>query len=179
MLGDFEWSVADSLGNQVASGTLTMTAEEQYWSNTLCLTPNRYSYQLQALGEPSGGGPTMFVQSGEWFGEQSISQYFSWKDGTTMQVPFYLHCIAHGPNSISENTSQFQPIIIQNGASTTVQSSANITTLLIYASDGKLIERWNPNSTAFTLPTSLPAGLYVLQVNTASGNSALKMILGQ
>jgi hypothetical protein len=121
----------------------------------------------------------MFVQSGEWFGHQSLSQYFSWKDGTTMQVPFYLHCLAQEPNAISETTSQFPPIIFQNGASTTVQSSATITTLLLFASDGKLIESWNPNSTAFTLPTSLPAGLYVLQVNTASGNSALKMVVGQ
>jgi hypothetical protein len=179
VLGDFEWSVTDSLGNQVAAGTLTMTAEEQYWSNTLCLTPNKYSYHLLALGEPSGGGPTMFVQSGEWFGHQSTSQYFSWKDGTTMQVPFYLHCIAQEPNAISETTNQSQPTIHQNGASTTVQSSATITALLLYASDGKLIERWNPNSTAFTLPTSLPAGLYVLYVNTASGNSALKVVVGQ
>ena len=92
---------------------------------------------------------------------------------------FYLHCIASNPIGIRETTNQFQPIIFQNGALTTVQSSATITTLLLFASDGKLIERWNPNSTAFTLPTSLPAGLYVLQVNTASGNSALKMVLGQ
>ncbi len=179
VLGDFDWSVADSLGNQVASGTLTMTVEEQYWSNTLCLPPNRYCYQLQALGEPSGGGPTMFVQSGEWFGHQSISQYFSWEDGTTMQVPFYLHCIAQEPNAISETTIQSQPIILQNGASTTVQSSAPITTLLLFATDGKLIERWSPNRTAFTIPTPLPTGLYVLQVHTTLGNAAMKLVLGQ
>jgi len=176
VLGDFEWSVADSLGNQVASGTLTMTAEEQYWSNTLCLTPNRYSYQLQALGEPSGGGPTMLVQSGEWFGHQAISQYFSWEEGTSMEVPFYLHCIASNPIGIRETTNQFQPIIFQNGASTTVQSSVTITTLLLFASDGKLIERWNPNSTAFTLPTSLPPGLYILQVHTSKGISTLNLV---
>ncbi|MBK8583534.1 MAG: hypothetical protein IPL86_17525 [Flavobacteriales bacterium] len=60
----------------VASGMLTLTAEEQFASDTVCLPPGNYEIELTAE-QPSTGGQAFFGVGGD-----------SWPQGPNVQVDY-------------------------------------------------------------------------------------------
>ncbi|MCB9185466.1 MAG: hypothetical protein H6601_01815 [Flavobacteriales bacterium] len=151
VLGSFAWSVLDSSGTVIESGVLDMTVNEQYWFHGLCLEPGEYSYNLYALGEPSGGGPTMTVSSSTVYAAPTISMPFDWFSGNVMEVPFYMHCVSsESPNSISETEAE-RPFIHQTDGQVSLQSRTAMLQIDVISADGKLIGTFSPNTNRFSL----------------------------
>lgn len=176
VLGDFEWSLSDSTGNTVHSGTFTMTDNPQYWRHTVCAAPGNYSYHLQALGEPSGGGPVMSVSSGEEFGAAAITQYFEWQGLNVMEVPFFLHCMDNATDVTA--TRQRNTLSVRHsGQMTTIQHGHYMHNIQLIGLDGRIIEQWSPYSSEFSFTSPVAKGMYVLVVNTATERLGLKVIV--
>jgi hypothetical protein len=74
-LGDFQYDIRSD-GMSVASGMLTLTAEEQFASDTVCLPPGNYEIELTAE-QPSTGGQAFFGVGGD-----------SWPQGPNVQVDY-------------------------------------------------------------------------------------------
>ncbi|MCF8257204.1 MAG: T9SS type A sorting domain-containing protein [Flavobacteriales bacterium] len=180
VLGDFTFALTDSTGSEVAAGAFTMTAEEQYWQQTICLRPGSYTYSVTALGEPSGGGPTMTVASGPWFGSAGMSQPFPWYDALSfdMEVPFYLHCMDSGTVSTPTLGAARAPVTVAYDPTLTLLSHPQgITSVTLIGMDGRHMGTWHPGHTVFALPDGLPAGLYVAQVTTREGKQLVKVAI--
>lgn len=178
VIGDFAWSVVDSSATVVESGVLTMTSNEQYWFRSLCLEPGTYTYGLTALGEPSGGGPTLTVSSSSSFASPSISASLDWFNdpGAEIEFPFYLHCAeTESPNGIIEKDSD-SVRIMRIGHSLSIASIEPMKQLEIYTSDGKLLGSFFPNNTSFLFLEEPVGGLYLLRVQTTKGWSVSKFI---
>lgn len=176
VLGSFAWSVLDSTSTVVESGVLEMTVNDQYWFHGMCLEPGEYSYNLYALGEPSGGGPTMTVSSSTAFASPTISMPFDWFAGNVMPVPFYMHCISpESPNAISEAEVE-RPFIQQIGGQVSLQSKTTMLQIEVISADGKLVGAFNPNANRFNLTGQLANGLYFFRVQTENGWSVLKFV---
>ncbi|MBP9150924.1 MAG: T9SS type A sorting domain-containing protein [Flavobacteriales bacterium] len=166
VLGDFAWSLLDSADTVIESGTFTMEAQGQHWEERLCLPKGMYSYTLIALGEPTGGGPTMTATAGSWYNSPTIQQYFAWfdNDSSTLEIPFYTNCIdSQSPSGIEETTTEAIDIL-RNGNLVTVKSERAMEQIELCAVDGKLIGAFAPNANLFGLPTNLPRGLYFVRV---------------
>jgi hypothetical protein len=176
VLGSFAWSVLDSTSTVVESGVLDMTANEQYWFHSICLSPGAYSYNLYALGQPSGGGPNMTASSSTTFASPTISMPFDWFSGNVMEVPFYTHCVSsESPNAISEAEAE-RPFVHQTDGQVSLQSRTPMFQIDVITADGRLIGTFSPNTNRFNLQTQLPVGLYFFRVQTAEGWSVLKFV---
>lgn len=176
VLGDFAWSLSDTLGTEVESGTFTLTTDQQNWNHSLCVEASVYDYIVTALGQPTGGGPTMLVSSGTWYGAASISQYFEWENTNTMRFPFFLHCTENGSLGLAPEEETSKVLVTQNRGQVTFTLSEPITELVAFDLGGRRIGQWNPNVTAFTLPIILRNGLYVMQLHTALGVNTVKVV---
>ncbi|MFM1874888.1 MAG: hypothetical protein RL266_625 [Bacteroidota bacterium] len=179
VLGDFAWSVFDSTGTVLESGVLTMTTDDQYWFHGLCLSPGMYSYTLQALGEPSGGGPVLTASSSTSYASPSLSTYLEWfsDPSATLQIPFFEHCIDPAAPSGIRELKKESVQIVRNGSLVSVVSLETMQQIDLYASDGRSIATYSPNSSQFPLPTEIPIGMYIIRVQTGKGWTVLKVVL--
>ena len=180
VLGDFAWSLFDSTETVLESGTFTMEAQGQHWEKRLCLPKGMYSYTLAALGQPTGGGPTLTVSTSPWFLAPSIQQPFDWfnETATALEFPFYTHCIQEEtPNGIDDIQNTLELRILTTGGQTIVQHTQNIDFVQIFALDGRMVASLKPNHTEFILPSNLNKGLYLVSLETELGLKTLKVIL--
>ncbi|MCF8464688.1 MAG: T9SS type A sorting domain-containing protein [Flavobacteriales bacterium] len=171
VLGDFAWSLLDSADVVIESGTFSMEAQGQHWEERFCLPKGMYSYTLIALGEPTGGGPTMTASAGVWYNSPTIQQYFSWfdNDSSTLEIPLFMNCFGvQPPNGIEEQETE-NIEIVRNGNSLSVRSEKQMQQIELYAVDGKLMGTYAPKSNLILLPTELPHGLYFVRVKTPDG----------
>jgi hypothetical protein len=178
VLGDFAWSLLNEAGGSVASGTFNMTNQQQYERHSLCVPPGAYTYTLEALGNPSGGGPTMLVYGGEWFNQASLMQSASWEGVNEMEVPFYLYCIEEEPNAMEEvagsNTTAY---VFYQGPQTIITQGSNINTLEIFSIDGRSMGRWSPNANIFIVPSEMASGMYVVRLHSDGGQRSLRVVV--
>lgn len=175
VLGDFAWSVLDSNDVVLESGTFNMDTQLQYWQHGLCLTPGAYRYALLALGEPSGGGPTMTASNSSWYSSALISQYFNWTESNVMEVPFFLHCMdANSPNGIASSSAQPELLLLRQANWLSLQATTTIRRVELITVDGRSVGNFTCNSTQFQLP-SLPTGIYVAKVMTENGEFIRKI----
>jgi len=166
VLGDFAWSLLDSTESVVESGTFTMEAQGQHWEERFCLPKGMYNYTLIALGEPTGGGPTMTASASQLYAAPMIQQYFAWfdNDSSTLEIPLFMNCIgAQSPNGIGESKSESIKLV-RNGNSLSVRSEKQMQQIELYAVDGKLIGTYTPKSNLVLLSAELPHGLYFVRV---------------
>lgn len=146
VLGNFTFTVTDSTGSEVAAGAFAMTEEQQYWQQTVCLPPGTYIYRVTSLGDPSGGGPTMTVASGPWFGSAAMSQPFPWNEGKDpessfdMDVSFYLHCVEIGTVSSPTPGPARIPVTVAYDLSLTLlRHPQGITSVTLIGMDGRRV----------------------------------------
>ncbi|MBI1289319.1 MAG: hypothetical protein GC178_17260 [Flavobacteriales bacterium] len=178
VLGDFAWSLLDSTNSIIDSGVLTMTANEQYWFKGFCLPHARYSYTLYALGQPSGGGPTMTVAADSWYGSPSISQPFNWSSGNVLNFQFYDFCNdTEVPNGLQDVSNESPVKVIRNGESLQLRATDAMQMVEVFAANGSLVGIFNPNSDRFTLPTGLQPGLYIVRVYSKDTVLSIKILL--
>lgn len=177
VIGDFHWSVENEFGLVADSGSFTMEAEEQYWLRDICLTPGSYVYNLTPLTSPSGGGPTLTVQSSLGFASPSLSEPLDWFNdpGAELEFPFFEFC-SSSPNTIDQLRTEAEVLVVRNGESISLQSDERVSSVLIYSMDGKLIHSSNPNSTNVQLPSNLSIGAYLLQLKQNGRFKTLKII---
>lgn len=176
VLGNFAWSVLDSTGTVIENGVVEMTTNNQYWFHGLCLTPGEYSYNLYALGQPSGGGPTMTASSSTTYAAPSISMPFDWFAGNVMELPFYLSCISpESPNGIADLYKETLTIL-RNGEQLSVYSESPMEQVQIISAGGKLIGSFTPNTNRFDVPAHLPNGLYLIHAQTEKGLAVIKVV---
>lgn len=176
VLGNFAWSVLDSSGTVVENGILEMTANDQYWFHGLCLAPGEYSYNLYALNQPSGGGPTMTASSSTTYAAPAMSMPFDWNAGNIMELPFYLPCISpESPNVIERSAQKKAVKISRNGNSLVVNSETPIQQLEVISLDGKLLHASAPKTTRFVVEKPILNGLFVVRVVTEEGATSQKV----
>jgi hypothetical protein len=177
VVGDFHWTLQDELGAEVASGNFTMTPNSQFMSQSLCMAPGTYQYTLEALGEPSGGGPTMSVYAGEGFNQPGFSQSASWEGINTMEVPFFIHCMVESPNAVEAADHGPGVRVYRQGAHIIIAHTSNIHTVELLSLDGRSVGRWSPHATTFSVPSGMTAGVYAVRLGTTGGHQALRVVL--
>jgi hypothetical protein len=177
VVGDFEWRVDDSAMNLVDSGSFTMTVNNQYWFYSLCIEPGTYTYSLTALTDPSGGGPTLTVSSSTSFASPTMSAPLDWFNdpGAEIEFPFFEFC-AGNPNAIETADQKPEVIVLRNGDDVTIRMMETIQTLQIFATDGRLLGSFNPNTTQFQLPSGMAKGVYLLRIESESGSTSIKVL---
>lgn len=179
VLGDFTFSITDSTGAEVDAGAFTMTAEEQYWQHSVCLSIGNYTYQVTTLGGPTGGGPTMTVSSSPWFGSIGISRPFPWHEASTfeLEVPFYLHCMESGILNVRDAESARPTVtVMYDGSQTMLSHPMGIASVTLFAMDGRQIGSWQVLRNVFALPVGLAPGLYVAKVTLSDSRTETKTI---
>jgi hypothetical protein len=139
------------------------------------LTPGAYRYTLLALGEPSGGGPTMTVSGSSWYSSPTLDQYFNWPDSNVMEVPFFLHCIdANSPNGVDLTEERPELMVLRQADLLTLQSVVNIRSVELISLDGKTLGAFMCNASRYQLPT-LPNGFYIVRAVTDLGTYTTKV----
>ena len=180
VLGDFAWSLLDSTEAVLESGTFTMEVQEQHWEKRLCLPKGMYSYTLVALGQPSGGGPTLTVSTSPWFLALSIQQPVDWfnETATALEFPFYTHCILQEtPNGIGNAENDLDFMVLRSGGQTIIKHAEIIKSVKVFALDGRLVTNLNPNNIECILPSNLNNGFYLISIETNQGAKVLKVVL--
>lgn len=176
VVGDFHWQVDDESGMVADSGSFTMEAQEQFWLRELCLPAANYTYDLTALTSPSGGGPTLTVQSSLGFASPSLSEPLDWFNdpGAELVFPFFPFC-AETPNAI-ESQTQSQIELRFDFSSNQILCSEALNSLEVFTSTGQLVFSDNSNSRKVMIP-SLGAGVYVAVGYTDMGRGTIKFVL--
>jgi len=77
-------------GTQVASGTLTLSSDVQYESDTLCLAPGQYLMQIIPQQGPNGGQPHFGVAAGGLI--QGPTAAVIWTTNSAVPFTFYGPC---------------------------------------------------------------------------------------
>lgn len=177
VVGDFEWTVRDELNSIVETGQFTMNVNPQYWRYGLCLEPGEYSYTLEALTQPSGGGPVISVSSSSSFASPTITEPLDWFNDpiTAIDFPFYSVCV-ESPNGIGEVSSNSVIDLRYVMESNQLICSQQMTDLKMYTADGRLVYSTSPQVKQVTLPT-LASGTYIATVSTSKGEARQKVIL--
>ncbi len=177
VIGDFTWQVDDEDGMLVDSGSFTMEAQGQFWSQGLCVPAGNYTYNLTALTQPSGGGPNMTVTSSSNFSASMISMPFDWFNqvGSDMDVPFYSFC-AESPNSVESVIKEQHVQLIFNALTNTLLCNELMSSFNVYSASGQLVFTDTPRMNSVSVPKLSP-GMYVALVKTEKGEATIKFIL--
>lgn len=174
VIGDFEYFLDDTNGNTIETGVYTMVDTIQYWEDTLCLPVGEYTYTVNALGQPSGGGPVITVAQAGGFGTPMITEFLDWYNGATIEVPFYLQCEAQEPNSITQFLPNETFNLVYQGDEVILQSNPSIVQLEVYDMKGQLISQISRVQSSTSISSGLPIGMYVIRARFQSGQSAMK-----
>jgi hypothetical protein len=178
VLGDFAWSLLDSTEAVLESGTFTMEAQGQSWEKRMCLPKGMYSYTLEALGQPTGGSPTMTASTSPWYLAPIIQQDFDWNAENVMEIPFYLHCaLQEPPNGIDNAENDLEFKVLRSGGQTIIQHAEIIKSVAVFTVDGRLVTSLKPNHTQLVLPSTMNEGLYLISLETELRVTTLKVIL--
>lgn len=177
VLGDFEWTLWDSLGTTVIeNGTFTMEAVEQYWQHSLCLPAGNYMYELQALGLPSGGGPVITISGGTSFGVPMLTEYFDWYTGAFLPFPFFVHCIDQNATAIGDQDRLKEPKIFIDGNIIRIETDEQVHATSFFNLHGQLLYRNEAGNKTVVLPNDMTDGIYLIQVETATGVFSEKLL---
>ena len=176
VVGDFHWQVDNEFGMVADSGSFTMEAQEQFWLRDLCLPAGNYTYSLTTLTSPSGGGPTLTVQSSLGFASPSLSEPLDWFNdpGAELEFPFFPFCV-ESPNAIdSQKESQIE--LRFDVLSNQILCSETLKYVEVFTSSGQLVFADNSNSKNVAIP-SLGAGVYIAIVQTDEEIGSVKFLL--
>lgn len=178
VVGDFAWSVSDTLGNTIDSGVMTMVDSIQHWNHTICAPPGYYIYNMEALTPPSGGGPNITVSNNDGFYGPQLYAPLDWfnQSGTDLAVPFFEHCISSEPNSISTLSREVFEVSYQNDL--IVLSNVNpFISLELIGLGGQTVSSIVANSSTVVLPTDIASGPYIVVGTYSDGSKVSKKVV--
>ena len=172
--GDFEYSLNDLNGVQLETGIYTMIDTIQYWQDTLCVNPGNYSYTVNALDIPSGGGPVITIAQSGGFLSPMITENFDWYNGTSIDVPFYLQCETTEPNSIPNQVDSEHFRLLSSENQIIAASDFKMASIGIYNMTGQLVKEVAISNSATLISNNLRTGVYVARVRFSSGKTGMK-----
>ena len=178
VMGDFTWSVQDDMGYVAESGQFTMVAEVQSWRYGLCLAPGNYTYTLDALTAPSGGGPTLTASTSRNYFGPTLTKPLDWFNdpGTELEVPFFTFC-TESPSGIGEEGLNDSAVsLLFDRASKSLNSSEVMQEVKVYSVLGELVYQSNPLSKTFNI-SELTTGTYIAVATTSEGEVRAKFVL--
>ena len=178
VVGNFDWSVTDTAGVVLESGNMTMVDTLQFWYHTICAPPGQYIYTLEALTEPSGGGPYLTVSDNNGFGGPQLSAPLDWfnQTGTELAVPFFIHCANNNPNAVLE-MSKHEFTIAYHEDGIVVSNLDGLRTLDIISIDGRKHSSLIPSGSSIKLPSDLSPGSYVLVGRYSDGSAMSRKVI--
>jgi hypothetical protein len=174
VVGDFEYSLNNSQGNTIETGTYTMVDTIQYWEDTLCVPFGEYTYTVNALGITSGGGPVITVSQFGGYGSPTLNEYFDWYNGTSMNVPFHTQCEPEEPNSIQTPGIKEGFTIVYNRDKVQISCDSNIIGVEVYNMKGQLIKHVPITDSTTDISSGLSSGVHVALARFASGKTGMK-----
>ena len=113
VLGDFAWSIADGT-EEVASGTFTLTNEDQMALAEACLAPGPHTFTLTPLQEPMGGQLVIGVNAEGW--TSSIQQPFPQGIPAEPLAFDVVPGCSDTPNAITADKEVSAPVVIATRA---------------------------------------------------------------
>ena len=178
VVGDFAWSVTDTAGNSIDSGNMTMVDSIQYWTHTICAPPGMYIYNMEALTEPSGGGPHITVSDSEGFYGPQIYAPLDWfnQTGTDLEVPFFLHCASTEPNS-STVLSRDEFGVSYQGDQIILTNINSFNSIEVLAINGETVSTLTSNSASAIVPNNLSSGTYIVVGTYPDGTKVSKKVI--
>lgn len=178
VIGDFHWRVDDESGMVADSGSFTMEVQEQFWLRDLCLPPGNYTYSLTALTNPSGGGPTLTVQSSIGFASPTLSEPLDWfnNPGGVLEFPFFNFC-GQTPNSTGIQSKNIEVEVLRNGSNILLNATDILKSVSVFGMDGKLAHFCTPNAERIQLPSDLYRGVYLIRIETERGSKTIKVFI--
>ena len=178
VIGDFQWTVEDEMGFEVETGTFNMEASSQSWIYGLCLPSGEYSYTLEALGQPSGGGPTLTVSGSRSYSSATLSEPLDWFNDPASEIefPFFAFCTESPNGIIQQGTNSGLPTVVYNTERNRLSSSEQITHLRLYSVLGNLVYEESSSDFILQLP-KLTSGAYVAVILTSKGEVRTKFVV--
>lgn len=170
VLGTFDWEVWDGDGNPVSTGQFEFTTEVQYTSDTLCLPPGQYSFQVNPTGPSTGGVPMFYVTDES--GQTSASAPVQWSLPVSLPVPFYMPC-ADGLNGIPEGDEAGMSMrVTADGVWIARLNGAALGDVALFSINGQLISMsaQRSNRAFIRLPSN---GVFIVR----AGAEVLKAVL--
>ena len=177
VIGDFEYFLDDTNGNTIETGVYTMIDTVQYWEDTLCVPIGEYTYTVNALGQPSGGGPVITVAQSGGFASPMITEYLDWYNGATIEVPFHTQCETKEPNSIVRPYVSETFSLVYRGNEVIINSISKISSLEVFDMRGQLMNQISAVNSSNVISTGLPLGAYVIRTRFQSGQTAMKKFM--
>lgn len=177
VLGDFEWTVRDESNNVVETGQFSMAINPQMWRYGLCLEPGLYSYSLEALTQPSGGGPNLTLSSSRSFGYPAMSEPLDWFNDpiSSIDFPFYPFC-AESPNGIDDLTRKDEIDVRFDFERNQLVCNEAIEEVNLFNTSGQMVFSLMPKAKQIGLP-DLATGTYIAVISTSKGEARTKLVL--
>ena len=176
-LGSFTYAVLVS-GIPIASGSLTLTADQQSDQDTLCLQAGNYVLQLLPQQPPTGGQIAFGVS--DLSGRPGHSEQLSSAPQNQLNFTFYGPCIDE-VQSVVERTDAGLVVSVESGLATLLRSDGKaLGDLYVIDAQGRLIATVNEPSHRHQFRTSGWApGLYLLQARKTDGHVlTVRFIIG-
>ena len=169
-IGDFAWNIATEQGDAVASGTFTLTAEQQLDSTTTCLPPGNYSITVAPLDPPTGG-QVLFGIANQGMG--GPAQTVTWTPPVPMPFTYYQFCIDDAQSLPEPTSGSLHARINGNALRVWRADGLPVGPLRLFDTQGRLLRSGGSNtSEAFVELPGEAMGLMLLQ----HANGTLKVV---
>ncbi len=164
-LGDFDWTITDANGSEVASGTFTLTMKLPNVQEEVCLPVGEYQFSVTPLQEPTGGQLTMGIGGLEWSAD--VSQPFP-QGIPTGPLPFSLvPACFDGTNGLDEAPRRALPFIVSTGTTgieLIATEGRQLGAVTLMDPLGRMVYTQKVNGDRVQIPVAT-MGAYVVQVD--------------
>lgn len=168
VIGTFGWTLFNAEQEQVASGSITMTANEQYGTDTVCVPPGDYALTMVPDQEPSGGAPYFGVTiEGQFIGPAVPLEL---PVAPPLEFAFYAPC-ADGLNGIEDRTldDPYEIRVMQGMVQVQRRDGLGVGPLELIDAQGRVLFQHTVAGSSAFLPThAFAPGLMVLRLVGAS-----------
>lgn len=176
--GTVNWALKNSGQQTIASGMFTLDSAQQFVEDSTCIMPGNYTLNITPVGSVTlSGQPVAGVRA---HGQSMAPQPYAFFLGSAIQTPFVFYKKCMGPTIAFEPPSIRPAIIFTSGGILHVYNSSNeIGQLTVYTMEGKAVYSTSSTNTVMDVDIStLPAGIYIVQLVNSKGQYSQKVALG-
>lgn len=173
---DVDWSLLDSNGQTVATGTFVLSDSVQAALDSVCLEPGEYTFKLDTASN-LGGNPYMIISSPLWSGQQLQTLYDI--NDPTLSFELYGACIDKS-TGIEETRGELGNIRVFSGEGfIKILGDMPFDRVEIYDLSGRLVSAKETKSLEVDLKLAdRVTGIYLVLVRTQEGMITRKVWYG-
>jgi len=176
--GTVNYDVENSSGQLVKSGMLTITPNEQYDADTVCLNPGSYKLLLSQINLTGGGAKHYGILQSDMTIAAPVWNYNMSLD-TVFAFDFYKNCALPVNVKDLSNTAGMFHVFAGNGViEITADARYPLEDIVIYSIDGRMVAHENINAPHYKRNVhELASGIYMVHVKQQGRYASKKVFI--